>query len=121
MPGAGFEPARANTHTHTHTKAGHQLAEKSLWDKNDVKTAFELALFYKRQLPPDLKKIIFFWLNECEKKFLKFALEKFPEISIFFRQFTFHILCFQYCTSLLTLALPENFFTSSPKPIPYKS
>ena len=42
-----------------HTKIGHQLAEKSFWDKNDVKIAFELALFYRRQLPSDLKRIIF--------------------------------------------------------------
>jgi len=42
-----------------HTKIGHQLAEKTVWDKKDVNIAFELALFYKRQLPSDLKRIIF--------------------------------------------------------------
>ena len=42
-----------------HTKIGHELARKEYWDKNDVKVAFNLAYYYRRQIPQYLKQIIF--------------------------------------------------------------
>jgi len=42
-----------------HTKIGHHLAKKEVWDSRDAQIAFQLARYYKRQLPSDLKKIIF--------------------------------------------------------------
>ena len=40
-------------------KSGISWLKKTVWDKKDVNIAFELALFYKRQLPSDLKRFIF--------------------------------------------------------------